>query len=339
VNKQPSSTRQISISPSIVYWTILILLGAWFVYVIRDVIILFFIALILSAAIEPAVRKMKKRNVPRSVSVLIIYLVLLLILGGLLSYIVPVVVTQTNEFIRQLPLYAEKLTGSPLFFEELSKNTLFGGEVSDRASFAQNIFSTTIGVFYGFISFLAVLAIAFYMSIVEDGVGTFLRSITPSRYQEYVVSRAKIIYNKIGNWMIGQLFLMLIIFVLYYIVLTLLGVPNALVLALLGGLLEIIPYVGPIAAGIPAVILGFFVSPWVSVLVLVSYILIQQAENHILIPQIMKRFVGLNPIVVILALLIGGQVAGVVGIILAVPVATALGVFIKDALEKRQEHS
>jgi len=335
---KPLSTRQISISPSIVYWTILILLGAWFIYIIRDVIILFFIALILSAAIEPAVRKMKRKKVPRPVSVLVIYMALLLIFGGLLSYIVPAIVVQANDFIRELPVYAEQLTGSPLFFEDLSKKMLLGGDASDKVSITQGIFSTTIGVFYGFISFIAVLAIAFYMSIVEDGVGTFLRSITPSRYQEYVVSRSRIIYNKIGNWMIGQLFLMLIIFVLYYIVLTILGIPNALILAILGGLLEIIPYVGPIVAGIPAVILGFFISPWVSVLVLISYILIQQAENHILIPQIMKRFVGLNPIVVILALLVGGQVAGVLGIILAVPVATALGVFIKDALEKRQEH-
>lgn len=334
--------KEVIISPSIVWWTIGIVLAVGFVYVIRDVVVLFFIALVLSAAIEPAIKRIVAKNISRGVAVGSVYIVLLVLLVTFLAYLIPVAAREVSDFARTLPEHIEDLTGSTLLFDDISHAVTDSLERSGEsqkagglAGVTQGIFSTTVDVFRGIVSFLAVFTIAFYLSVTDDGVGRFLRSVTPGRYEKYVVSRARIIYHKIGHWMLGQLLLMVIVFVLYFIVLTLLGVPNALALALLGGILEIIPYIGPVVAAIPAILFGFFVSPPIAILVAASYILIQQLENHIIVPQVMKRAVGLNPIVVILALLIGAKVAGVLGMILAVPVATALHVFITDVMEKR----
>jgi predicted PurR-regulated permease PerM len=203
--------------------------------------------------------------------------------------------------------------------------------------FFGSVFSTTVDVLHGFISLIAMLTIAFYLSIEEKGIRRFFSSVTPDRYQEYVISRAQIVYDKIGHWMLGQFFLMFAVFLSCLVLLLSLDVPYAFLLAFLTGILEVVPYIGPILSAIPAVLLGFTVSPFVGLLVLAGYIVIQQTESHVLVPQVMKRAVGLHPIVVILALLIGAKTGGVIGAILAVPVATGIGVFIKDAFDKKQD--
>ena len=330
--------KTISISPSILWWATGIALGLWFLYVIRDVIVLFFIALLIAAAMEPAIRKIHTLGVSRGISAGAVFALFLLAITTLLSFLVPVILDETKNFARMLPDYAQEITGANAFFEDVSNQILSSFE-SGGGSFIgipQNIFSTTLGVFGFFVSTLAVLSMAFYLSLREDGMQIFLRFILPKKYQEYVVSRAEVIYRKIGHWMLGQFILMFAVFVLYYIVLTLLGVPNALVLAIFGGLLEIVPYFGPILAAIPAMALGFLVSPLVSVAVAIGYIIIQQVENHVLVPQVMRRAVGLNPVVIILVLFIGGQIAGIAGMILAVPFATGIHVFIRDVVDTKE---
>lgn len=330
--------KSISISPSILWWATGIILGLGFVYVIRDVIVLFCIALLIAAAAEPAIRRIHRCRINRALATGIVFAFLLMVIMGFLSFLIPVVIDETRSFARALPEYAREITGSDALFQDISSKILSSSEgAGGITGIPKGLFSTTIGVFGAFASSLAVISMAFYLSIREDGVGRFLRSILPKRYQKYVISRANVIYGKIGYWMLGQFLLMFVVFLFYYVVLLLLGVPNALVLAIYGGLLEIVPYFGPILAAIPAIILAFFVSPLASLLVAVSYAIIQQVENHILVPQIMKRAVGLNPVVIILALFIGAKIAGVPGMILAVPFATAFQVFIKDVIDARGE--
>lgn len=334
--------EKVVISPSIVWWTIGIALAVGFLYVIRDVLVLFFIALVLSAAMNPAIKQLVRKRISRPVAVGLVYVVLLAAMVAFLSYLIPRAVSQASSFIDRLPEYSKQFSQNPLSNAAFrSVSDILGDDTGLESSrglggVTQGVFGATLGVFSGIVSFLAVFTIAFYLSVVEDGVGKFLRSITPRQYEEYIVSRARIIYGKIGYWMLGQIFLMIIVGTLYFILLSLLGVPNALVIALLGGALEIIPYIGPVTAAVPAILFGFFVSPAVALAVMAGYVLIQQLENHVIVPQVMKRAVGLNPIVVILALLMGAKVAGVLGMILAVPVATAINVFVKDVLERKE---
>lgn len=331
----------IGTSTEIILKVVAVILGLGFLYLIRDILALFFVAVIIMAAIDPLVTWFKgKVKIPRSIGVLIIYVVLLSIFIAIFSLLIPALTSQFRGFTADLPGYLDKI-------DEFLRRISFSGQtygfslnlnkISEgwRGS-SFNIFSTTIEFFTGLISFIAILSMAFYMSIKEDGMENFLESVTPKKYKFTVVKIAKKIKNRIGRWMSGQFILMFVIFLLDYAVLYFLGVPYALVIALIGGVLEIVPYIGPIVSTFIAVLVTLLVSPIKAIFVLLLYIVIQQAENNIIFPQIMKKAVGLNPLAVILAMLIGLKLAGIAGAILAIPVATAIGIIIEELMGKSE---
>lgn len=333
--------NKISVSPSIIWWASGIILGFWFLYTIREVIVLFFIALLISAGMNPAIQRICARGVSRILAVSFVFSFVFAFLVGMLSFIIPKIISEATSFARSFPVYMQELTGSDVFSHTISKYfvSFFNGNAENFMGISENIFSTTVGVFDFMVAVIAVFVIAFYLSIKEDGVGSFLKYIVPKKYQDFVVSRARIVYEKIGRWMIGQLLIVVVVFLLYYTVLLVFGVPNAFIIALFGGLLEIVPLFGPLIAAIPAATVAFFVSPLVGFSVLLCYLIIQQVQNYVILPQIMKKALGLNPIVIILALLVGAKIAGISGMILAVPFAMGVRVFIHDILDARQEKS
>ena len=329
--KEREVVHRVVITPSIIWWLLCALLGLWFLYAIKDIIILFFTALVLSAAVDPVIRRVTRRwRIPRAFVVGGVYLFFFGVLLAFLSFFIPLVIKQFREFFLSLPFYAEGLGFSQERLRLLSSEILSLGE---RGFFSEGFFSKTFGVAQGVISFAAVVVISLYLSIYEDGVERFFRALLPRRLRPYFLSRISLIYKRLGSWMLGQLLLMALVGGLYFLVLLLLGVPNALVLAVFGGFLEIVPYLGPLLAILPAALLGLSVSPLTGAMVVGGYFLVQQIENHFLVPQVMRKAVGLHPLVVILSLLIGAKIAGVMGVILAVPVALALQVFISDALD------
>ncbi|MEI6597353.1 MAG: AI-2E family transporter, partial [bacterium] len=183
------------------------------------------------------------------------------------------------------------------------------------------------------VAFILVFVLTFYMTVEEQATKRLVRSLVPLKHQPYLTNLMNRMQDKIGLWLRGQLILSLVIFVLVWIGLTILGVKYAVVLALLAGVMEIVPYLGPIISAIPAVFIAFTQYPMLAVGVLILYYLIQFAENHILVPQVMRRTVGLNPVITIVALLVGAKIAGILGIALAVPVTTAIGVAVGDFLD------
>jgi predicted PurR-regulated permease PerM len=336
----------INISTEIILKVVAVGLGLGFLYLIRDVLALFFIAMIVMAAIDPLVTWFNgKVKIHRGVGVLIIYIFLMSFLITTLSILIPALSSQFGEFSKDLPENFEKINR---FFEGISiygqsfginleQKDILDKLSSNLSGASSNIFSTTVGFFTGLFSFIVVFAMAFYMSVKEDGMEKFLYSVTPDKYNKKTVEVAKKIKNRIGRWMSGQLVLMGIIFILDFSVLYLLGVPYALIIALIGGFLEIIPYIGPTISTIIATSVSLLVSPIKAIFVLIAYITIQQVENHVILPQIMKRVVGLNPLSVILAMLVGIKLAGIAGVILAVPTATAIGVIVKELMEKESK--
>jgi predicted PurR-regulated permease PerM len=339
--------QQIDISIGIIVKTILVILGIWFLYLIRGVLALLFISIIITAAIDPVVNRLQKRKVPRSLGILIIYLILFLVIGLIISLLIPPLVSQFKDFAENFPSYAEKITsifqGLQSYFQlhgiEFNIQEVVKNAVSGFITSSGQIFSKTIGVFSGLLSVIVVLSMTFYMSAKEDGLKQFILSITPRSHHSYAVSAIDRVKIKIGKWLQGQLMLMVLIFILDFLVLYFLGVPYALLLALIGGVLEIVPYLGPIISGALATVVGFLVSPLTGILVLASYLVIQQIENHIIVPQVMKKAVGLNPVAVILALLIGAQLGGALGAILAIPIAAVAGVFASDIISWGKQNS
>lgn len=335
--------KKIEISAGIVFQAVAILLALWFIYVIRDIIVLLFISVILVSAMEPAVDYFQKKKIPRAMTVLVIYILLLAIIGVAVSFLIPPIVSQTQELSQNFSQYAGKLEGFLGPFNTFIQNyhinfgtsQILDNLSSGLSSFAGNIFSETIGVFSGLISAVVVFSLAFYMSAEENAIKNFIVSIVPDKHEKYAANLTERIKNKIGKWLLGQISVMLIIAVLDAIGLYIVGVPYAIILGIFAGLMEIIPYVGPIISGVPGVILGFMISPTTGFLAFCVYFVAQQFEGNVVVPMVMKKAVGLNPITIILVLLIGFKLAGILGVILSIPIATALGLFINDLMDNR----
>lgn len=333
---------QVEISTETILRVIFIILAIWFLFLVKDIILLLFVAIIISSAIEPLIDILETKKIPRVFGVASIYLLLFFIIGLIISFLIPPITHQFNELSQNIPQHYQKMQDAfkPIsdFFQaknvDVSIQNFFSSANDWASGASQNIFSTTVGVFSGLISTVVVLSLAFYMTLVKDGINKFVAVITPEKHQKYAIGLTIKIKHQIGKWLQGQLMLMLIIFILDFIGLSLIGIPYALTLAVVAGLLEIVPYIGPMLAAIPGIILGLLISPLVGFLAFIIYFIVQQVEGHILTPLIMKKAVGLNPVAVILALLAGAKLGGILGAIIAIPVATAVGLFLKDLISK-----
>ncbi len=329
--------QKIDISSSTIFRTILIILVFWFLYLIRDILVILLGAIVVAAAIEPLANRLQRYRLPRAVSVISVYIGILAVLALVITLVLPILIQQTTQLVQALPhallviqdLITQLLPGSS---DELTTQ-LQGGltRFSDTlGNIGINVFQQTRSVFGGMVSVVFVFVIALYLVIEENALAKFFRIVVPAEHQTYVNNALGRVQYKLGRWVLAQVTLGLIVGVTVAVGLTLLGVPYALALGLLAGVLEIIPYIGPIVAGLSATIVAFSSSWVLGLATLVFFILVQQAESHFVIPNVMKKATGLNPLVTLIAVLLGARLAGVAGIILSVPVATMVGIFFSD---------
>lgn len=315
-----------------------------FLYLVREVILMMFVAIVIASGIDPWIDFLQKKRIPRWLSVIFIFLCIIGIIFLTIYLLIPPIASQLHQLIQYLPQYYKFIskqveTSDVMQFESglegLQKN--FGNLTGKFNDLASNIFGTFSGVIRGIVSVVVVFVLAFYFVVEEDNFKKFIRSVTPLRYRPYVEDLVDRVQSQVGRWFRGQLLLGLIVGVMVFIGLSLAGVKYALVLALLAAILELVPYVGPVISAVPAVFLGFIQSPILGLIVIGIYLLVQQLENNLIVPNVMKRVVGLNPLVIILVILVGGKLAGILGAILAVPIATALHVFFLDIFEVRDQ--
>jgi len=343
--------RTIEISSGTILRTIFILLLLWFLFLFRDIVFLVFISVIIVSAIDPIVDWFQGRKVPRALTVLVVYVLFLSVLGLAIGLLIPPLTSEIRGLGENFPVLAEKFSGYfRIIRDYVTSHNLqqqianFTGNISEKLSQAgSSLFSGTVSFIGGIFGFVVVLSIAFYMSVQEKGIKKFFASLMPEEHRDYTSGLVDRIQFKMGRWLQGQIFLMFIIFVLDYVGLLLIGAPYALVLALVAGILEIVPYIGPIISAVIAVAISFLHGPLTGFLVLSLFVLVQQLEGYVFTPLVMKKAVGLNPVVVILALLIGAKLGGMMGIIVAVPVATVAGEIVNDLThapkEQKQEGS
>ncbi|MBU0636886.1 MAG: AI-2E family transporter [Patescibacteria group bacterium] len=342
INKQPIN---ISITIGTIIKIIFTFLLFYFLFLVKDILAILFISFILSSAICPWVDKMQKLKIPRSISVLLIYLVLFSTISLIIYLIIPPIVEQTSELANNFPEYLEKVISTFSALKDYSaqhgllnqsKNNL--DVISSNLQIAvSSVLSTITGIFGGIFSFFLVLVLTFYIVAEKNAIKKLIWSIVTEKNQSYAIDIIDRIQKKISMWLSGQMILSLSIFVLVYIGLSILGVKYALVLALVAGLTEFVPYLGPIFGAIPAVFLALTQSPILGLFVVALYYIIQLVENNILVPKIMQKAVGINPVISIVALLIGFKIAGVVGAILSIPVATAVSILVKDIIDNKKD--
>ncbi len=333
------SDQTISISTGTFFKAVLIFLGLWFLWYIREIVAMFVVAIMLASVIDPFADWFAKKRIPRGLAVLIVYTVLLALMSLIVIVLVPIVIEQSGQLIENLSASSGSLIDSFVQFQQ--RHQFLDSLTSGLESFQQSItasvgsvFTTVKGFFGGIAALIIVLVLAFYMVVEEDSMRRYFRSLAPAEYQPYLTQTLKKMQIKIGAWLRGQIILGFFIGLAVYIGLKLLGVPYALLLAIIAGLFEIVPYVGPIISLIPAAIIGFAQSPVLGVAVVILYLILQQVENNVLVPKIMQKVTGLSPILSIAALLVGIQVGGLVGAILAIPLATMIAVVVEDMFKQ-----
>lgn len=330
------STQNITISTSTIFKTIAILFLVYILYLVKEVFALFFVSLVLAAAFDPMIDWLNIKKVPRAISILVVYLVILFVVGLAVYLLGGKVVEELKALAVNFPDYFNRVTANL----NMNVNLQNVANVENLSSSLSNILgglkNTTVNIlsflnsfFGGIVNFLMVLVITFYMTVYEKDIKNFTNSVTPKKNREYVTALIHSMKQRMGFWLRGQLILSIIIFFLTYIGLTILGIKYALLLALVAGIFEIVPFIGPILAAVPAIFFGFTQGATQGVLVAILYILVQQLENNIIVPKVMGKTTGMNPLVVLLSILVGAQLYGVVGALLAVPVATALSVYLE----------
>ncbi len=333
----PNQRLSVDITSGTIFRIVLILIGFWFFYLILDILLMLFAAIIIAAAVEPIANFLQRYQLPRTLSVALVYVLLLCIFVGTAVLFVEPLTEQITQLALATPQLVEKALAAvsfiPQFNHQAASASLQQGLVQvgqNLANISVNIVAQTRSVFSGIFTVLFVFILAFYLVVEKDALKKFARLITPRGHLPYIEQSIDRAQRSIGRWVLAQVALGVIVGVIVGTGLWLLGFKYALVLGLLSGIMEIIPVIGPIIAAIPGVIVGASISWLYAIVALVFYIGAQQLENHFLVPLIMRRAIGLNPLVTIIAILLGARLYGSVGVILSVPLATILSIFLSD---------
>lgn len=335
----------INITSQTIIKIIVILVLLFFLYFIRDILAVFFIALIFSTALDSPVDWLAKRRVNRSVSTLLIFLVFFAVISLIVYLIIPPIITELSQLSANFPFYFNKINSLFNYFS--TKNEAPAGLVNNISSAlgslnsalqtaASSLFSTVTAIFGGLVSFVLIMVLIFYMVAEENAMKKLIWSLMPVGRQSYAINLIERMQKKVSLWLKGQLILIVALFVFLYVGFLILHLNYALILALFVAVAQVIPFFGPIIGAFPVFILAYIQSPWLCLFVAIFYLIVQTIENNILVPKIMEKTVGLNPIVVIFVLLSGWQIAGVVGAIISLPLATAASVFIKDYFNNKE---
>jgi len=345
-----SDRKIIEISTRTILKVLLFLLGIVLLYLVRDVLLILLLSIVIASGIDPGVRKLQKFRFPRPLAVLAIYITTIALFALVFYLIVPPFISEMRSFAQTFPTSLEKTIG--YFHNQLNVFVSSAPEyfsipaesLTDRLeTFVNNnlvsFFSagSAVGssVFGGMVSFIFLIVLSFYFSVQENGIAHFLKIITPLEHEAYIIDLWTRSQHKIGKWLQGQMLLGVLVGVLVYLGLTLLGVRYALILALLSAVFELIPIFGPILAAIPGVLFAFIQAPILAFWVIILYLIVQQMENHLIYPLVVRKAIGVPPLLVIIALLVGGKLAGFIGFVLAVPIAAAVLEYVNDIAKEK----
>jgi predicted PurR-regulated permease PerM len=324
----------------------------WMLYEIRDVLLLLYISGLFAIGFSPIVRLIERqrllpvgtRRFPRWLAILVLYVFIIGVLIGVGGIIVPPLVEQAQQLWDQRTQMFERgqqtlhdlglLRGDLITFEEAVERA--PGAAGD-ATVVSTVVGAVRGVVGGIVGFLTILIVTFYLLVDSWNLHQGFLRLFPVRQRARLDAATRDITVKVSAWLGGQLLLGAIIGLTSAVGLWLLGVPFFWVLALISAFGELIPVVGPILAAVPAVLVAGTVSLQKALLVVGFFVIQQQIENHVLVPRVMARQVGVSPVTVIVALLVGGRMLGLVGALLAVPTAAILQVIVSELLEQKDK--
>lgn len=336
----------ITITPGTIVMAIVIAALTFALWHLRDIVLLVLTAIVIASAIEPGVTFFTRRKIHRVVAVTVMYLAVFGSLFGITYAFLPPILTEAQSFLATAPQYLDTLN-LPTSLSGLGTSAAAAGQsqsIFETLLAFQSAFADTSGgvvrvvssFFGGIFSLFLVIVLSFYFAVQSTGVEDFIRLMTPHQHEAYAVGLWQRAQRKIGQWMQGQLLLSVISGTITYLGLLILGVPYALLLAVIAAVMNLVPVFGSLIAGVFATIVAFSSGGVTLALVVAGlFLVINQFEGNLLYPLVVNKVVGIPPLLVILALLVGGSLAGFLGVLLSIPLAAAFREFLSD-IERRK---
>ena len=314
----------------------------YIIYLARSIALWFLFAVAISVLLEPAINAFRKIHIPKIISILIVYLSIFGILGILIYLSAPVFASELKQFVQNLPSYFAQINP---FLKQLgissaqNLNDLIKNYVSGSGESSEGILGALMAFFGGISSTIFILTMAFFISLEEKGVKNVLLLLAPAKYEEYIKTIFERVQTKVAGWFGARLLACIFVGAASYIVFYIFGIKYAFILALISGFLDFIPYIGP---WVTTILLLVFIAvssgSWLTVIyVLVAITIIQEIENKLLTPLLMKKMTDIPPVLVLVSLLLGAELFGFLGMIFAVPIFGIIFEFVKEFLERKKE--
>src|SRR3989344_620917 len=327
----------IDISIASIFKVVGVVLLLWFIYYIQDIVIVIFVATLLAIAFNPIIDWMSKKKIPRPIGIVIIFIILFTVFFGVIALIIPPLSDEVAQITDYFPSLWSKFVQSFPSDKNLTQNSELIDTVNKGLSSLRDVLVSSTGnafsiirtIFGNIISFILIFVLAFYFLLQEGAIRRAIKYLTPAHYHSYLVTLIGRMQDRIGRWLRGEFILAMVVGTLILVGLRILNVKYFLALALLAGIMEVIPYIGPFFSAIPAAFIAFADSPWKGFAVIILYWVVQQLENHIIVPKVMQKAVGLNPIIIIMSVLVAAKLFGFLGVVIAVPTAAVLSVLAK----------
>ncbi len=313
-------------------------LAFYILYNIKEIVIWVVFALIIAILFEPAIEILKKKKIPRTLSVIFIYIAFFGVLGFLGYLIVPFFAFEISRFVEVVPEYFEKIYPplQDMGFFEATKGELSAFEQT-LENMAVNIFSFLFTIFGGIFSAIFIIAAAFFLSLEEKNIERAIMLLFPKKHEAYALSLWGKCQKKVSAWFLARIIACFFVGLVSYLVFFLFGIQYPLILAAIAAVLNFIPYIGPLITGALLFLILAPVNFIQSIFVLIAFTVIQQVEANIISPILMRRAIGLSPALVLISLLIGAQLWGFLGAILIIPLAGIISEFVKEFLQRKKE--
>lgn len=328
INMDKGQPVKIEISAKTVVFSVIFLLSLRFLWDMKDLFFSLFIAFIVMSAAKQPVSYLEKKKIPRGIGVVFVFFLFFLLFVFLASWVVPPLVYETTLFYKHWPTVVKNATSQfPWLFK--------GVNIPQYVPNITNQFLLAIRLLFSNAIFLiSTIFFSVYLTLDDMLVEKLLIRFVDERHARRVGEVLRKIERRLGAWLTGEFLLMTVVGVLTFIGLQLLGIRYALPLAIIAGLLEAVPNVGPTIAGIPTVLVGFSQSPFLGVSALALAFVVQQLENNFIVPFVMRKVVGLHPIITLIALIIGSRYGGVLGVLLAIPLTLVIETLFSELSQK-----
>ena len=333
---EDKSVIKVEISHKTIIFIAFFIFTLWLIIQIKEIIVLLFLSLILISALLTPVEWLSSKKVPRAIAIIIVYVFIIVLIAFAIRIIIPPLISQSSAFISKLPQITQSVNDF-LIFHQVKGVDLPQIITQQGQQIAANIVNISSAILSSIVLIITLFVVTFYMLLEWKKFLKVIASAFSGRQEKVFVSILNKIENGLGRWVRGQITLSILVGAMSYVGLLILGIPYALPLALIAGILEIVPIIGPIVSAIPAVLVGLSISPIMAISTAALFLIVQQVENHLFVPLIMSKVIGLQPPIVIIALLTGSKLAGIGGAFLAVPIIVLAKIIIQEIFKEDLE--